>query len=182
MRSMFWAALLLVASFGIAEAKAVPFWGYVNDVGAGVTGIAVGSSFSGSVTYDENSVGCSAACTVQSGSLTLPGGYLATLILPATINVPEGSLDGQFDVTPDGNGLIYGIPSSQNGALFSGTFNFMNGTFSLYAGVFGEVYVASGTLVPVPAALPLAASALAALGGLGWLKRRRTQPETMAFA
>lgn len=32
----------------------------------------------------------------------------------------------------------------------------------------------AGTVVPIPAALPLAASAFGSLGGIAWLKRRRT--------
>ena len=38
------------------------------------------------------------------------------------------------------------------------------------------------SVTPIPAALPLAATAMAGLGGLGWLKRRRTQTDTTAAA
>ena len=38
----------------------------------------------------------------------------------------------------------------------------------------GSISLAATVVTPIPAALPLAASALAGLGGLGWLKRRRT--------
>lgn len=37
----------------------------------------------------------------------------------------------------------------------------------------GSIAPAATVVTPIPAALPLAASALASLGGLGWLKRRR---------
>ena len=59
-----------------------------------------------------------------------------------------------------------------------------------YSNVIGSggdanIYVSDDVMLttvvtPVPAALPLAASALASLGGLSWLKRRRTQAEVTA--
>ena len=41
---------------------------------------------------------------------------------------------------------------------------------------------AASVVTPIPAALPLAASALAGLGGLGWLKRRRSATDLTAAA
>lgn len=47
---------------------------------------------------------------------------------------------------------------------------YINGTQSYRT---GAASFASAAVVPLPAALPLAASAFAGLGGLGWLNRRR---------
>ena len=48
--------------------------------------------------------------------------------------------------------------------------HYANGSFTLAAPI----------VTPIPAALPLAASALVGLGGLGWLKRRRMPADAAA--
>ena len=57
---------------------------------------------------------------------------------------------------------------------------YINGTSSYRSG--GATFTAASVVTPIPAALPLAASALAGLGGLGWLKRRRTQVDVASAA
>ena len=57
---------------------------------------------------------------------------------------------------------------------------YIDGTSSYRSG--GATFTAVSVVTPIPAALPLAASALAGLGGLGWLKRRRTQVDVASAA
>ena len=102
---------------------------------------------------------------------------------------------GDIEETYDAFGSYAPAP---DGAGYTGFFYFYGPTFDLIMSAFiespfdiasvtwdvtqyrpeGGTRYGSATLspvgvVPVPAALPLAASAMAGLGGIGWLKRRR---------
>ena len=58
---------------------------------------------------------------------------------------------------------------------------YFNGSEIIYLSS-GSVTAVAPVVTPIPAALPLAASALAGLGGLGWVKRRRGPADLVAAA
>ena len=85
-----------------------------------------------------------------------------------------------------GNTVLFGPQTVASDLNFNGlmavtqyTLKVVGKATGSQGGAYGGALTTIG-VVPVPAALPLAASALAGLGGLGWLKRRRTQPEATA--
>ena len=162
------ATSLCAASAVEAAIVTLGIQGQVTSVGDPGSGILVGDAISGSVTFDDAGAGCDGACPVQSLSLNLPGGISLDesdadfgVVTVDLTGAPQ--LDGTFNL-PAG---AYGV---DDGLLFAG-FNLGRG-FEIFA---GATQVAAGTLnlVPVPAALPLLASALAGLGLVGRIRGRK---------
>ena len=147
--------------------------GVVESVGTGISGIAVGNTLSGTVTFDDTDGFCTGACPVTGLSLTLPGGVMlgfGDLQGPATVNVT--TLPGSLDA-------LIGVPGSpyevSDGLLFSGALAdpaLGPRHFELIGDPVGTTFIANGTLsvTPLPAALPLLATAL---GAIAVTSRRR---------
>lgn len=158
---------LLVGFAPAVHAKVLPIEGKVTTVGAG-TGIATGDIVTGMLSFDPADPGCPAFCEVTALDLELPGGVrvaLADAITSTTlIDERPAILDGWFTVA----GGAYGFADVE---LVVGNLADGPGTFSLWGDGFTTL-LASGDLevVPLPAALPLLATAL---GALVWAKRRR---------
>jgi hypothetical protein len=172
-----WATL---AAHPTLAAVTQPLQGLVDSVGAGIPGIAVGDTLSGSVTYDEADQSCrSSGCVVTDITLNLPGG--TTLLFAdragiATVDVSSfpGSLDAAFDIP----GAPFGVSGS---ILLSGIFSSTGpGTFEILGDPDSTTFIAGGTLTvtPLPAALPLLAAALGVLA----VVRRRAAASPLAIA
>ena len=131
--------------------------GSIMDVAAGFT---TGFSFNYSTPFYTGAV------TVWSG-LDATGTLLATLTLPSTPN-------GQS--TPGCGGHNY-CPDVPFGVTFSGTAESVNFSGTANYIVYDDITLGSVTpgtsLTPLPAALPLFATGLGALGLLGWRRKRR---------
>ena len=108
-----------------------------------------------------------------------------------TITPADGVI--QFSIATDSSGdvaswdIYVGVAGTPIYQLFSHT---LSGDFIQLQYPSGDQFAANftpgawstATVVPLPAALPLAASALAGLGGIGWLKRRRMTADVTAAA
>lgn len=123
-----------------------------------------GALLSGSFDFDFNT-GQASNSNVSIGNTLLPLIFWSTMSDDYFLVILGDK--NEFTI---GTALYFDRSSQPYNIIYEGSF---------YEGAGGDVHnISSGSatpasVVPLPAALPLAASALAGLGGLGWLKRRR---------